>query len=173
MQCNLCMVTAGNKRGCWRRAPAQRVPMEPHRPHPSAQIRAALLSPDLTTAQEGLRLLEAALDAPTTKDRDGIALAVACVDALVAFVVREDLGREDFHSASLRTCALMAMDRAVLRKMLVDSDTFWLFLSAPRGGLVALVTKEDPSDLTADDAYDLACQMACFGIVWAWFCMFP
>ena len=94
-------------------------------------------------------MLEVALDAPATRangEASRVALAVACVDALVSFVVREDLEREDFRRSSLRTCSLMAMDRAILRHMLQESETFWRFFGAPRGGLVSLHTKA-PGDL--------------------------
>ena len=133
----------------------------------AASINAALLSPKLPAAREGLTSLEAALDAAGTREEAKVALAVACVDALVAFVVREDLAREDFRRGSLRTCSLMAMDRAIMRHMLQESESFWPFFAAPTGGLAALHRKA-PGDLTAEDAYDLACQTPAFGIGWGW-----
>jgi hypothetical protein len=91
----------------------------------AAGINATLLSPKLSTAREGLPMLEAALDAASTPEDSKITLAVACVDALVSFVVREDLEREDFRRGSLRACSLMAMDRAIMRHMLQGSENFW------------------------------------------------
>ena len=76
-------------------------------------------------------------------------------------------GAHLFRRGSLRTCSLMAMDRAIMRHMLQESESFWPFFSAPMGGLAALHRKA-LQDFTAEDAYDLACQTPAFGIGWGW-----
>lgn len=134
---------------------------------PAPGIVAALRSPGLPAARDGLRMLEAALDAGVSNSASNVALAVACVDALVSFVVREDLEKEDFRRGSLRACSLMAMDKAVMRHMIQEGETFWPFFAAPCGGLAAL-HKKAPGDLTAEDAYDVACQISTIGIMWGW-----
>lgn len=130
------------------------------------EINAALRSTELAAAREGLAALEAAL---VSRPAEGVELACACVDALAAFVLREDLEVADFRNASLRMQSLMAMDRAILRHMFAagNGQTFWRLFDAPMGGLATAASKA-PEDLDVDDAFNVGCQMAAMGIMWGW-----